>query len=60
MPGQLFSDAERRRPGGFPDQASREDLVTLYTLTGSDRAAINGCGDDAGRLGFPLQLGTLR
>jgi hypothetical protein len=60
MPGQLFTGAERRRLGGFPDQVSREDLVTFYTLTGSDRAAINRCGVDAGRLGFALQLGTLR
>ncbi|MDX2060920.1 MAG: DUF4158 domain-containing protein [Gemmatimonadales bacterium] len=60
MPGQLFSDAERRRLGGFPDRVSREDLVAFYTLTRSDRAAVNRCADDAGRLGFALQLGTLR
>ncbi|HMB02780.1 MAG TPA: DUF4158 domain-containing protein, partial [Isosphaeraceae bacterium] len=60
MPGQLFTDAERRRLGGFPDRVSHEDLVTFYTLTGSDRAAVNRCADDAGRLGFALQLGTLR
>lgn len=34
--------------------------MTFYTLTGSDRAAVNRCADDAGRLGFALQLGTLR
>jgi hypothetical protein len=60
MPGQLFSDAERRRLGGFPDQVSHEDLVTYYTLTRADRAAAKQCADDAGRLGFALQLGTLR
>ena len=60
MPGQLFSDAERRRLGGFPDRVSHEDLVTFYTLTRADRAAVNQCADDAGRLGFALQLGTLR
>ncbi|MBV8318936.1 MAG: DUF4158 domain-containing protein, partial [Planctomycetaceae bacterium] len=60
MPGQLFTDAERRRLGGFPDRVSHEDLVTFYTLTRSDRAEVNPCADDAGRLGFALQLGTLR
>ena len=60
MPGQLFNDAERRRLGGFPDRVSHEDLVTYYTLTKADRAAVNQCADDAGRLGFALQLGTLR
>ena len=60
MPGQLFSDAERRRLGGFPAQVSHEDLVTYYTLTRSDRAKVNQYPDDAGRLGFALQLGALR
>ncbi len=60
MPGQRFSDAERRRLGGFPAQVSHEDLVTYYTLTRSDRAKVNQYPDDAGRLGFALQLGTLR
>ncbi len=60
MPGQLFTDAERRRLGGFPAQVSHEDLVTYYTLTRSDRAAVDQCADDVGRLGFALQLGTLR
>src|SRR3954453_22016684 len=60
MPGQLFSDAERGRLGGFPDQVSHEELVTYYTLTRSDRAKVNQYPDDAGRLGFALQLGRLR
>ena len=60
MPGQLFTDAERKRLGGFPDRVSHEDLVTFYTLTRSDRAKVNRCADDAGRLGFALQLGSLR
>ena len=53
MPGQLFTDAERRRLGGFPDRVSHEDLVTYYTLTRSDRAEVNQCAaDDADRLGY--------
>src|SRR6516165_1787916 len=60
MPGQLFSDAERRGLGAFPAQVSHEDLVTYYTLTRSDRAKVNRYPDDTGRLGFSLQLGTLR
>ncbi|MBV8265243.1 MAG: Tn3 family transposase, partial [Planctomycetaceae bacterium] len=60
MPGQLFTDAERRRLGGSPDRVSHEDLVTFDTLTRSDRAVVNPCADDAGRLGFALQRGTLR
>jgi hypothetical protein len=60
MPGQLFTDVERRRLGGFPDRVSHEDLVTFYTLTRSDRAVVNQCADDTGRLGFALQLGPLR
>jgi len=60
MPGQLFTDAERRRLGGFPAQVSHEDLVTYYTLTRSDRGQVNQYADEASRLGFALQLGTLR
>src|SRR5262245_43691492 len=60
MPGQLFTDAERKRLGGFPDRVSHEDLATFYTLTRSDRAKVNQCAEDAGQLGFALQLGTLR
>ena len=60
MPGQLFTDAERRRLGGFPALVSHEDLVTYYTLTRSDRAQVNQYADEASRLGFALQLGTLR
>ena len=60
MPGQLFNDAERKRLGGYPPQVRREDLVTFYTLTRADKAQVNRCIDAAGRLGFALQLGTLR
>ena len=60
MPGQLFNDAERRRLGGYPPQVPQEDLVTFYTLTKADKAQVNRCTDDASRLGFALQLGTLR
>src|SRR5512135_2166418 len=60
MPGQLFTDAERRRLGGFPAQLSHEDQVTFYTLTTADRALVNQYADETSRLGFALQLGTLR
>ena len=57
MPGQLFTDVERTRLGGFPAQVSHEDLVTFYTLTKSDRAEVSQCADDAGRLGTLRYLG---
>jgi Domain of unknown function (DUF4158) len=60
MPGQLFNDAERKRLGGYPSHVPQEDLVTFYTLTKADKAQVNWCTDDASRLGFALQLGTLR
>ena len=60
MPGQLFTDAKRRRLSGFTARVSPENLVTYYTLTKADRVAVNQYGDDTGRLGFALQLGTLR
>jgi hypothetical protein len=41
MPGQLSTDAERKRLGAFPAQVSHEDLVTFYTLTKSDRTRVN-------------------
>jgi Domain of unknown function (DUF4158) len=34
--------------------------VTYYTLTRSDRAKVSQYQDDAGRLGFAFQFGTLR
>ena len=60
MPGQLFTDAERRRLGGFPARVIHEGLMAFYTLTRSDEAAFTRCIDDAGRLGFALQLRILR
>ena len=49
MPGQLFTDAERRRLGGFPARVIHEGLMAFYTLTRSDEAAFTRCIDDAGR-----------
>ena len=56
MPGQLFSDAERRRLGEFPAQVFTRTWYVLHAHQ-VRQAKVNQYPDDAGRLGFALQLG---
>ncbi len=60
MPVQLFSAAERERLDRFPDTVEHDDLITFFTLSDEDKARIPVFSAAPNRLGFALQLCTLR
>jgi Domain of unknown function (DUF4158) len=60
MPVQLFTEAERARRNRFPEVIAYEDLVTFFTLTDRDRDSIPRYSAPHNRLGYALQLCTLR
>src|SRR5215510_5426269 len=60
MPVQLFTEAERARRNRFPDVIAYEDLVTFFTLSERDLRRIPRSRDPHHRLGYALQLCTLR
>ncbi len=60
MPVQLFTEAERARRNRFPDVIAYEDLVTFFTLSERDLRSIPRSRDPHNRLGYALQLCTLR
>ena len=57
---QFLTKAERDRLNQFPTEIPREDLITFFTLTENDFSQIPQRSADFNRLGFALQLGTLR
>jgi TnpA family transposase len=60
VPIGFLSDAERERLDDFPAQVVPGDIETFFTLSRADRAQIPRTTAAANRLGFALQLGTLR
>jgi len=60
VPIGFLTDAERERLDGFPTEIVPGDIETYFTLSRSDRAQIPRTTSAANRLGFALQLGTLR
>src|SRR5262245_40311387 len=60
MPVQLFTEAERARRNRFPEVIAYEDLVTFFTLTERDLDSIPRYSAPHNRLGYALQLCTLR
>ena len=60
MPIGFLTDAERERLDSFPAQIVPGDLETYFTLSRADRSQIPRTTSAANRLGFALQLGTLR
>src|SRR5712664_689174 len=60
MPVQLFTEAERARRNRFPDVIAYEELVTFFTLSERDLRSIPRSRDPHNRLGYALQLCTLR
>ena len=35
MPGRIFTNLDRKRLDGFPEEMSMEDIITYFTLWGS-------------------------
>jgi TnpA family transposase len=60
VPGRFLSEAERGRLRRFPDSISSEDVVAFFTLSEADLAQVRKRSGDYNRLGFALQLCTLR
>ncbi|KAM3090544.1 DUF4158 domain-containing protein [Phormidesmis sp. 146-12] len=55
MPGRILTDAERERLNRFP-----EDIRTHFTLTYEDLSLVDQRRGNTNRIGFALQLLTLR
>jgi hypothetical protein len=60
MPVQLFTEAERTRRNRFPEVIAYEDLVTFFTRSERDLASSPRPSAPHNRLGYALQLCTLR
>lgn len=60
MAGKFLTKAERERLNKFPQDISKDDIITFFTLTDSDLNQIPTKSADYNRLGFALQLCTLR
>src|SRR4029077_11097401 len=60
VPTGFLSDAERARLDSFPAQVVPTDIETHFTLSRADHRQIPRTASPANRLGFALQLGSLR
>lgn len=60
MPDHWLTETEQARLTSYPLETPQEDLVTFFTLTESDYMALARLHSDSNRLGFALQLCTLR
>lgn len=60
MPVAFLSETERARLSRFPDDVAPADLITFFTLSEADTEQVPKRTTAANRLGFALQLCTLR
>jgi len=60
MPIKYFTESERKRLDNFPAEIQHKDLVTFFTLSASDKKQIPIYSAPYNRLGFALQLCTIR
>ena len=60
MPGRILTDRERERLEQFPAQIAPSDLVTYFTLSSAQLDFVRQHPGERNRLGFALQLLTLR
>lgn len=60
MPGRILTDRERERLEQFPAQIAPSDLITYFTLSSAQLDLVYQHRGDCNRLGFALQLLTLR
>jgi TnpA family transposase len=60
MPGRFLTDADRDRLRRFPAEVPPEDLVDYFTLSGRDQVQVRRQRGGPNRIGFALQLCTLR
>ena len=60
MPIHIFTEAERTRLDAFPEEITHDDLITFFTLSEADREQLPFFSAPHNRLGFAIQLCTLR
>ena len=60
MPTRLWGDAQRARYGCFPDVVDKDDITRCFHLDNHDQAIITELRGAHNRLGFAVQLGTVR
>ncbi|HEU5376147.1 MAG TPA: Tn3 family transposase [Ktedonobacteraceae bacterium] len=60
MPVAFLTDDEREQLQGFPEQMSQDDLTAFFTLSPTDMALVRKQRGAHNRLGFSLQLCSLR
>ena len=60
MPGRFLTLTEKERLNRFPEEIPSDDIFTFFTLSSSDTAQVPLKSVSYNRLGFALQLCTLR
>ncbi|NYT00241.1 MAG: Tn3 family transposase [Methanocellales archaeon] len=60
MPGQFLTKSEREILSSFPHEVAHNDAIIFFTLSSNDMEQVQKRRENQNRLGFALQLGTLR
>jgi len=60
MPVNFLNEGERLRLNRFPEDVDDDDAISYFTLTEADLVLVQTHRGDENKLGFALQLGSLR